>query len=848
MVEYMTSQKYTEEVALNHLRHYLPHQNPLKDFINDNVLKPFQDLPFHQAMTNASVLFGYKTYSSLDTYRKLYQEGKINPKILQRIIIEQKGFDNWQLWHSNLVEKQYDTNWYNRLGQLHQIWTNQCHLNIEKEVHSFLFRFVGSYIDQGIAIQKFPVRNKSFLAAIKELECNSFIKIFKSKRVRQLLLHTHSSIKDLLDILVGDEQWYEQYLFDQQFAHAGWSGMVATVETHPEMLLDKRKITLHDFIIFELLLEIDALDRKFGEGKWKSLLHYINLGAGNVEKQCKINPMFAPIDKTELFEVYELWQNAYEWTFYDQALKGLQLAPAQKKVEKPYSFQGVFCIDERECSFRRYIEKLDNVQTFGTAGFFSMEFYFQPEHGKFYAKSCPAPITPKFVVRETEIRKHHHQKDAHFSKHSKNLFGGWFVSQTMGFWSAIQLAWNIFKPSETPALMSSFRHMDRESKLQFECKEDHLHDAHGLQIGYNLAQMADRMEALLKSIGLTHHFSDIIYIVGHGASSVNNTHYAAYGCGACSGQTGSVNARVAATIGNKSEIRAILKERGIEIPENTQFLGALHDTTRDEMDFYDENILTEKNKIAHLHHKGIFEKALALNAKERSRRFLLVDSHQPAEKVHKEVKLRSLSLFEPRSEWDHATNAMCIVGRRSSSKHLFLDRRSFLNSYDYAQDPEGKYLLGIVRAIAPVCGGINLQYYFACTDQYRLGAGSKLPHNVIGLVGVANGIDGDLRIGLPQQAVNIHDPIRLIAVIEHYPEVILQTIQKEAPTYQWFHNGWVHLVAIHPDTKALYKFNSGTWTEYKPLTESLPSTNNLEEILMSTSENLPIYLLEQSQA
>ncbi|TAH20096.1 MAG: DUF2309 domain-containing protein [Cytophagales bacterium] len=845
MVKYMTFPKYEEEVVLQHLHHYLPHQNPLKDFINDNVLKPFQDLPFHEALATASVLFGYKTYSSLDNYRKLYQEGKINPQILKKIAIEHQGADEWERWQDKLLKKEYDTNWRNRLGQLHQVWIHQCHLNIEKEIHSFLFRFVGSYIDQGIAIQKFPVLNKGFLGAIKELEKHSFIKIFKSKRVRHLLLQTHCNIGDLLAILVGDEQWYEQYLFDQQFAHAGWSGMVAVLEKHPETLFDKRKISLADFIVFELLLEIDALDKKFGEGKWKPISYYINADIKSPEHE-EIELLFAPVEKKELFEVYSIWQEAYEWTFYDQALKGLQLAPAKNQLQKEYNFQSVFCIDERECSFRRYVEKLDKAQTFGTAGFFNMEFYFQPEYSKFYAKSCPAPLTPKYIVRETEIRKHHHQKDAVFSKQSKNLFGGWLISQTMGFWSAIQLVWNIFQPSETPALMSSFRHMDKESKLLMECDSEHPQKVDDLQVGFTVLEMANRMEGLLRSIGLINHFSDLVYLVGHGASSVNNTHYAAYGCGACSGQTGSVNARVAATIGNKPEVRAILEERGIAIPITTQFVGALHDTTRDEIDFYDIDKLSEKNKAAHQHNKLTFEKALALNAKERSRRFLLVDSHKSAAEVHKEVKLRSLSLFEPRPEWDHATNAMCIVGRRSLSEHLFLDRRSFLNSYNYAQDPEGKYLLGILRAVAPVCGGINLQYYFACTDQYRLSAGSKLPHNVMGLVGVANGMDGDLRIGLPQQAVNIHDPIRLIVVVEHFPEVVLQTIQKEAPTYQWFLNSWVHLVVIQPETKQLYRFTDGSWTPYQPITESLPSTNDLESILINTSENLPIYFLEQN--
>jgi uncharacterized protein YbcC (UPF0753/DUF2309 family) len=841
MIMRMTTPHYEEQAVLHRLHHYLPRQNPLKDFINDNVLKAFQDQPFHEAMETASVWFGYKTYSSLDTYRSLYQQGKINSKTLQRVIIERHGFDDWEQWLDKLCNTDYDTSWQNRLGQLHQVWTHQHHLNIEKEVHSFLFRFVASYIDQGIAMEKFPVLHKGFLAAIKDLETHSFFKIFKSKRVRHLLLHTRCTIRQLLEILVGDEQWYEQYLFDQQFAHAGWSGMVATLERQPETLLDKRTISLHDFIVFELLLEIDALDRKFGENNWKNISYYIQTGEEH------ITPLFAPIERKELFEIYAIWQEAYEWTFYDQVLRGLQLKPPSHEPEETIEFQSVFCIDERECSLRRYVEQISNAQTFGTAGFFNFEFYFQPEHGKFFAKSCPPPIQPKHLVKESEIKRHHHQKDAHFSKHSKNLLGGWLISQTMGFWSAIKLAWNIFKPSETPALVSSFRHMDKEGKLHYEAHKHHPKELHHLQVGFTVLEMADRVEGLLKSIGLTKNFANLIYLVGHGASSVNNTYYAAYGCGACSGQTGSVNARVAANIANKPEVRAILKERGIEIPEKTQFLGALHDTTRDEMDFYDEHILSSENQQRHIANKQIFQKALALNARERSRRFLLIDSTKSPDKVHEEVKLRALSLFEPRPEWDHATNALCIVGRRDTNKHLFLDRRSFLNSYDYSQDLEGKYLLDILKAVAPVCGGINLQYYFACTDEHRLGAGSKLPHNVIGLVGVANGIDGDLRTGLPKQAVNIHDPIRLLAIVEHYPDVVLKTIQQDKNTYQWFFNHWVHLAVIHPETQEIYRFVEGSFVPYKPITEKLPCTNHIEEILIEIHENMPIYILENTK-
>ncbi|TAD97986.1 MAG: DUF2309 domain-containing protein [Bacteroidetes bacterium] len=838
----MDSQIFEEKVVLQNLQHYLPHQNPLKDFVHHNTLNSFQNLPFHEALETASSYFGYKTYLQLKEYRALYAQNKINHAILDRIICEAKGKENLAEWKKKLIEEHYDTAWRNRLGYLHHSWDRAYQLNIEKEVHTFLFRLVGSYVDQGISMEKFPTESSSFLEAIKILEANSFlVKIFQSKRVRHLLLHTECSITSLLDILVGDQSLYEQYLFDQQFAHAGWSGMVAVLEHHHETLLDERQISLEDFIIFELLLEIDALDRKFGEKGWTSLNNHI---------KTVITPIFAPIVKRPLFEVYAFWQEAYEWTLYDQVLSGLQQVPKDKNLSKEskYDFQAIFCIDDRECSFRRYVEQFGNTQTFGTAGFFNLEFYFQPENGKFFTKSCPAPVNPKYLIKETKAKQHHHKHDAHFSRISRNLLGGWLVSQTIGFWSAIQLAWNIFKPSETPALVSSFRHMDHDSVLQFECKSLNAPKDHDLQIGFTIDEMINRLEALLKSIGLTKNFSDLVYLIGHGASSVNNTHYAGYDCGACSGRAGSVNARIGAAMANKPEVREGLAKKGIEIPETTQFLGALHDTTRDEIDFYDENILSESNNILHKKNKEIFKKSLAYNAKERSRRFALIDSHQSAEKVHEEVKLRALSLFEPRPEWNHASNAMCIVGRRETNKHLFLDRRSFLNSYDYAQDLEGKYLLGILQAVAPVCGGINLEYYFSKVDNQRLGAGSKLPHNVIGLIGVANGLDGDLRTGLPLQMLNIHDTLRLLVVVEHFPAVVLQTIKKNPATYQWFANYWVHLVVIDPETTKLYRFTNenqnAQWIDYEPITKKIPSVKNIEEVFENTSENLPIYLFK----
>ncbi len=333
-------------------------------------------------------------------------------------------------------------------------------------------------------------------------------------------------------------------------------------------------------------------------------------------------------------------------------------------------------------------------------------------------------------------------------------------------------------------------------------------------------------------------------MVGHGASSINNTHYAGYDCGACSGRPGSVNARVIAYMANNSEVRSLLVKRGIFIPDSVIFIGAMHDTTRDEIEFYDENLLTENQLGNHKINKLVFLKALDLNAKERSRRFVLTNTNTSAEKVHEAVKLRSVSLFEPRPELNHATNTLCIIGRRGLTKHLFLDRRAFMNSYDYSKDKDGKYLLNILKAAAPVCGGINLEYYFSRVDNNKLGAGSKLPHNVMGLVGVANGLDGDLRTGLPLQMVEIHDPIRLLIIVEQYPDVVLKTIQSHNETFEWFQNEWVHLVVIDPENKSFYRFYNGQMQTLALLPVPIQSTNNIDLMIEETDQNLPVVLID----
>lgn len=829
--------------VLNELRHFLPSQTPLKDFIHHNSLHAYQDMMFYDAIFKASKIFGYQVTLQLTEFRQLYKDGRIKDDILDKVIIERKSVESLSVWKQNLIDKDYDVSNIPRIGLLRNEWKDQYQIDLNFFVHPLLFRILNSYLDQGISLWNFPLESGGLLASVRQLEKNGLSSFFKNDRARKLLTDENTDIKALLDILVGDPAYYEQYLFDQQFSHPGWSGMVSTIEDQPQSLLDRRTISLQDLIILELIMEIDTLDYQLG--KWEPLY---------TRSTVKPTDLFADVHRTELNEAFIIWQDAFEWSYYDSVLAAIEANRIrQRKVQEGKSFQALFCIDERECSIRRHIESTDkSCETFGTPGFFGVEFFFQPENAKFYDKLCPAPVTPKYLIKEYNVKR----KRGHellYTKLSHTFFIGSLITITLGFLAFLRLFLNLFRPEMSPAISNAFAHMGEDSMLTIENVNGDTE--RGLQVGFTVEEMAARVEGHLRGVGLIKDFSDIVYIIGHGSSSANNPHHGAHDCGACSGRPGSVNARVFSFMANHAIVRQILKERGLEIPGRTQFLGGLHDTASDQIAFFDEDILNNINKAEHQINKQSFEKALDLNAKERSRRFASIDTTMSLSKVREAILNRSVSLFEPRPELGHGTNTLCIVGSRNLTKGVFLDRRAFLNSYDYRTDPQGKLLSGIMKPLGPVCGGINLEYYFSRVDNFKFGAGTKLPHNVMGLIGVANSSDGDLRPGLPVQMIEVHDPVRLLIIVEHYPEVVLNTIQAVPEMYEWFINEWVHLVVIHPETHIFHRFREGGFTDYDPLTKTITviedlnglielapgmKTNNIPD---ATKENLPVYLL-----
>ena len=881
----MNNQSFNEAQVIHELKHFLPSQQALKDFIHHNTLHGFQHMKFYEAIFKASKIFGFQVHLQLPEYREMYKTGRIREDVLQMVIANKKGKEAAAEWKEKLISKDYDTINHPRIGQLRKHWKDVYHMDLDSKVHPFLFRILCAFLDQGIAIDSFPVVNKPFIDSLKEMEQNSFVSFFKTKTVKQKFLSGDYTVAELLKTIVGKEDYFEQYLFDQQFAHSGWSGFVSAVEDNPQTLLDRKQITLKELLEFELLMELDALNHALGN-KWQPLTTHVTTPPVN---------LFADVHKTELAEVMELWQDAFEWSYYDSVLKGILLAspnpsaggalasdssiihngnqksetikttlsiadfkaPLEGVGGAGLSFQAIFCIDEREDSIRRHIEAVDKkAETFGAPGFFGVEFYFQQEGRKFYDKLCPAPVTPKYLIKESDA-KSIRKDELIYTKLTHGIVSGFLLSISFGFWAFIKKIQLLFRPKMSPAISNAYGHMDKLSMLTIENKNP-ADIENGLQIGYTLDEMVIRGENFLRGIGLVKIFAPIVYFVAHGSSSANNPHHGAHDCGACSGRPGATNARVQSFILNHKKVREILATKGIIIPATTQFIGSMHDTAADVWGYYDEEIMTTENAQRHLINKQNFETALNLNAKERSRRFASINTKQELEQVRKAIHNRSVSLFEPRPELGHGTNTLAIIGRRQTSKRLFLDRRAFLNSYDYTTDPDGAILTAVMRPIGLVCGGINLEYYFSRVDNIKMGAGTKLPHNVMGLFGVANSSDGDLRPGLPWQMIEVHDPVRLLVIVEHQPDIVLKAIQSSPEVFEWYNNEWVHIVALHPVEKQFYYFKNGAFAKYEPITQSdeIKTIHNMKEfiegakemetnhIVHATEENLPVYLLD----
>jgi uncharacterized protein YbcC (UPF0753/DUF2309 family) len=502
------------------------------------------------------------------------------------------------------------------------------------------------------------------------------------------------------------------------------------------------------------------------------------------------------------------------------------------------SFQLVCCIDDREESLRRHLEEVaPECETFGAAGFFSVAMYYRGAADAHFTPLCPVVIKPSHYVTEHVVyslehdeqrRRKHRQTIGTVTRRvhlgSRTLSGGWLTA-VLGSLASIPLVTRILFPRATAQLrqlVGGFVRTPTVTQLELERTEETPGIAKG-HIGYSIEEMAQIVDRLLHDIGTVNNLARLVVICGHGSSSLNNPHEAAHDCGACAGGRGGPNARAFAQMANNPAVRELIVKKGWNIPPDTYFVGAYHNTCDESVMYYDLDRLPSTHKDDFERSSEQIDEARKRSAHERCRRFESAALNLSFDDALRHVEGRAEDLSQVRPEYGHATNSLCFVGRREWSRGMFLDRRAFLQSYNPDQDDEQHTILTrILQAVIPVCAGINLEYYFSYVDPTGYGCGTKLPHNITSLLGVMNGVASDLRPGLPWQMVEIHEPVRLLFVIEATPNALLSIMERDESIDKLVRGGWVQLATLDPSTSELHLFCDGKFQLYASEFEELP--------------------------
>ena len=751
------------------------------------------------------------------------------------------------------------------------------------QVHELLIRFTSAFLDQGFAGWSIPQRGEGFYRCFLSLFAEKSPWAEKWLQPLRALIETEQqtvstpieSIANSLTALGVPADLRERYIKKTLLALPGWTGMVEQMSCNASWTLyPAPKDSLEEFLAVRLLLdrisaancleehlshesyvlsEVLALDtpelhdprhqtdqqRAFDVFQLAQRLGWSprTLYSWSIEEWQSVVDEIGIFDDLERRRLFHL---AYEHCYRSQILDSIsEHACLPLKVPSSVSIQVITCIDDREESFRRHLEELDSsVETFGAAGFFNVPMYFRGAADAHFIPLCPIIMVPKNYVEEvgplstkqaetrrSQTRMLLGKASQTFHMSSRSLFSG-VLTALFGSLNAFPLVARVLFPRMTSQIRSTFVKLVRPTaatQLQLERGDDAEVTDKGAQ-GFTLVEMANMIERVTGDLGIQSHFAPLVIVLGHGSSSLNNPHESAYNCGACGGGQGGPNARAVAQMANDPRVRAILKERGLIIPDTTLFVGGFHNTCDDSIRYSDVDRIPIIHTQKFLAACEIIDKARLRNAHERARRFYSFDMTKSDEEALRHVEQRSEDLAQVRPEYNHATNAACFVGRRGRTRGLFMDRRCFLTSYDPTSDDETtSILMRIMQAVIPVCGGISLEYYFSTVDNVGYGCGTKLPHNITSLIGIMEGAASDLRTGLSQQMVEIHEPVRILFIVEAKPESILSIMDRNTLIKTYIRNRWVQIATLDPSSNQIHLFQDDQFRPYEAGPHVLPT-------------------------
>ena len=568
----------------------------------------------------------------------------------------------------------------------------------------------------------------------------------------------------------------ETYFHQLLMTLGGWA-QYARYQLWQAELRGQTNTALHDVLAIRLMWD-EALFSVYGPKiaeKWMAVLasHSVPVAA----------------NQTDIID--EILQEAAERAAQRGLIETFATQQKTASVERP-ALQAAFCIDVRSEVFRRALEATNpKIQTLGFAGFFGLTTSHKRFASDVAELRLPVLLNPGVYTCSGGPADETAAQEERFKARAKRAWGRFKMAAVSSF---------AFVEAMGPVYVGKLL---RDS-LKLKGTTPAIDPAPQLNPALDLPSLINAGETILRAMSMTTNFARLIVMAGHGANVVNNPHASALHCGACGGYSGEVNARLLASLLNSIDVRDGLVARGIIIPADTLFMGALHDTTTDGMLIYEADFRAPDHAADLKNAKQWFAAAGVLTRTERALRF-------PGATREADVITRSLDWSQVRPEWALAGCKAFIAAprRRTSGKNL--QGRAFLHDYDWSNDKGFGVLELIMTAPVVVASWISLQYYGSTIAPQFFGGGNKLLHNVAGGIGVLEGNGGVLRTGLPWQSVHdgenfAHEPLRLSVCIEAPREAMSDILGRHDGVRALFDNRWLHLFAIDENGHIAWRY------------------------------------------
>lgn len=506
-----------------------------------------------------------------------------------------------------------------------------------------------------------------------------------------------------------------------------------------------------------------------------------------------------------------VWQTALEISFQqplhvklvEQAFHNSAITtnPAIEQTTTP-ELHAIFCIDVRSEPIRRALEAQSSaIKTSGFAGFFGLPIEYALPGSRYVRPQLPGLLKASMTVMQANHVKVENSaliqavNDKNCINAPPASFG---LIEAKGLLKAFHLLKSsLFPPKPVSGIASLITGERWELMLNNQPLDN--------------AELAKLVASILGAMNLTDHFAKRILLVGHASCTTNNPHSSGLDCGACGGQSGEVNVKVLAQILNTSGVRAALHSHNIYIPDETQFVAGLHNTTTDDLIFFDpQHSFKNESWIAWL-------SAAAETAQKNRAKSVGISEDQDAKKIKIAFEQKANHWAQLRPEWGLANNAAFIIAPRLLTKNIDLQGRVFLHDYVWQNDSDFSTLQLIITAPMVVTNWINLHYYASVTDNKKYGSGNKLLHNVVGgNMGVFEGNGGDLRIGLPFQSVHDgkqwrHQPLRLSVYVAAPQQAILDIVLRHKNIADLIKNHWLYVFQFNDEEKSICQLKGDQW-------------------------------------